>query len=43
MDILHLLARCFCLTARLMVIWSGNLVINTIFQESFSECLINEV
>jgi hypothetical protein len=26
-----------------MVIWSGNLVINTIFQESFSECLINEV
>jgi hypothetical protein len=42
-DILDLLVRCFCLTARLRVIWSGNLMINSNFRESFLECLINEV
>jgi hypothetical protein len=30
-DILDLLVRCFCLTARLRVIWSGNLVIKSNF------------
>jgi hypothetical protein len=38
-----LLVRCFCLTAHLRVIWSGNLVINSNFRESFLECPINEV
>jgi hypothetical protein len=42
-DILVLLVRCFCLTARLRVIWSSNPFINSNFHESFLECLINEV
>jgi hypothetical protein len=42
-DILDLLVRCFCLNARLRVIFCGNLVINYNFHESIPECLINEV
>jgi hypothetical protein len=42
-DILDLLVQCFCLTAHLRVIWSGNPVINSNFCESFLECPINEV
>jgi hypothetical protein len=42
-DILHLLVRCFCLTARLRVIRSGNPVINSNVHKSFLECPINEV
>jgi hypothetical protein len=41
-DIIDLLVRCFCLTTRLRVIWSGNPVINSNFRESFSEFSIND-
>jgi hypothetical protein len=42
-DIFDLFVQCFCLTAGLRMIWSGNLMINSNFQESFPECPINEV
>jgi hypothetical protein len=42
-DIFDLLVRCFCLIARLRVMWSDNPMINSDFRESFLECLINEV